>query len=54
MPRKYTGEELIAQVRDEARIPNTASTGNTDADILNRINEFVLGYLAPLVMEVRY
>ena len=53
MPRKYTGEELIAQVRDEARIPNTASTGNTDADILNRINEFVLGYLAPLVMEVR-
>lgn len=53
MARKYTAEELIAQVRDEARIPDTASTGNTDADILNRINEFVLGYLSGLVMEVR-
>ena len=53
MPRKYTAEELIAQVRDEARIPDTGSTGNTDADILNRINEVILGYLSGLVMEAR-
>jgi len=53
MPRKYTADELIAQVRDEARIPDTGSTGNTDADILNRINEFILGYLSGLVMEVK-
>ena len=53
MPRKYTAEELIAQVRDEARIPNTASTGNTDADMLNRINDYILGSLHGAVMEVK-
>ncbi len=53
MPRKFTAEELIAKVRDEARIPNTGSTGSEDQDILNRINEFLLAELYPAVMETQ-
>ena len=53
MARKYTADELIQLVRDEARIPDTAATGNADADILNRINETLTSYLYGLVMEVK-
>ena len=53
MARKYTADELIALVRDEARIPDTAATGNADADILNRINETLSSYLYGMVMEVK-
>ena len=53
MARKYNATELINLVRDEARIPNTASTGNADSDILNRINEYMLDTLVGLVMEVK-
>ena len=53
MARKYTADELIALVRDEARIPDTAATGNADSDILNRINETLTCYLYGMVMEVK-
>ena len=53
MARKYTADELIQLVRDEARIPDTAATGNSDADILNRINETLSSYLYGMVMEVK-
>ena len=53
MARKYTADELIALVRDEARIPDTAATGNADADILNRINETLSSYLYGMIMEVK-
>ena len=53
MARKYTADELIQLVRDEARIPDTAATGNADADILNRINETLSSYLYGMVMEVK-
>ena len=53
MARKYTADELIQLVRDEARIPDTAATGNADSDILNRINETLTSYLYGLVMEVK-
>ena len=53
MARKYTAAELIALVRDEARIPDTAATGNADADILNRINETLSSYLYGMIMEVK-
>ena len=53
MARQYTADELIQLVRDEARIPDTAATGNADSDILNRINETLSSYLYGLVMEVK-
>ena len=53
MARKYTADELIQLVRDEARIPDTAATGNADSDILNRINETLTSYIYGLVMEVK-
>ena len=53
MARKYTADELIQLVRDEARIPDTAATGNADSDILNRINETLSSYLYGMVMEVK-
>jgi len=53
MARKYTADELIQLVRDEARIPDTGATGNADSDILNRINETLSSHLYGMVMEVK-
>ncbi len=53
MARAYTANELVSMARDEARIPNTGSTGSQDADILNRINEYLSSTLLGLVMEAK-
>jgi len=51
--RKYTGEELIASVRQIGMIPDTGSTGTEDTDILNYINEAVSLLIMPPLLRTR-
>ena len=52
MPLRYTTEELIAEVRNRAVIPDTESQGWTDDDIILYLNTELLVELIPQVKKL--
>jgi hypothetical protein len=53
MAKKYTAAELLTVVRNSGMIPDTGSTGSTDTDLLQWINDGITLYLLPRLIKVR-
>ena len=53
MVLKYTADNLIELVRDAAMLPDSASGGTADADILQHLNHAMLSEIFPQVAKMR-
>lgn len=49
--KKYTAEELISLMRLNGMLPDTASDGSQDADLLQHLNQAMLTELVPDLMK---
>ena len=53
MALQYTGDSLIKLIRDKGMLPDTGSTGTSDADILEHVNAAFIDDLFPFVVGLR-
>lgn len=53
MALQYTGNSLVKLVRDRGMLPDTASVGTSDADILEHIHHALNEKILPFIMKLR-
>lgn len=49
----YTAELLLETIRNVGAIPNAASLGSADADLLRHVNEALRGKIVPIIIQTR-